>query len=92
MILFKIFLDIFIKNLLTNENEYDIFKILIEERKRGATEPCRVFWSKENGFFPIKSFKKEDTPMHIDEPIGFISCRHAGCEVARISCKAAASN
>ena len=26
-----------------NENEYDIFKILIEERKRGATEPCHVF-------------------------------------------------
>ena len=30
-------------NILTNENEYDIFKILIEERKRGATKPCRVF-------------------------------------------------
>ena len=30
--------------------------------------------------------------MHIDEPIGFIVCRLAGCEIARISCKAAESN
>ena len=29
--------------------------------------------------------------MHIDEPIGFISCRLAGYEIARISCEAAES-
>ena len=31
--------------------------------------------------------------MHnYDDPIGFIACRLAGCEIARISCETAESN
>ena len=86
-------MDIFIKNILTNEFYYAIFNLQGQEREKEiGQEPDRLFIIVWVGFSFAKDYKKEDTPMHNEEPFYYFSCHIAGCEVASISCIVAGSH